>query len=59
MTTPREAEKKKRRLFIGVEVAGIATTVLVTPWLGVPLIGAGLYLGWDWFQHRAKNGMKF
>lgn len=54
-----QVEKNKRYLAIGVAGAGVATTVLLTPFLGVPVLVAGAYLGWDWFKFRAKNGMRF
>lgn len=54
-----QVEKNKRYLAIGVAGAGVATTVLLTPFLGVPVLVAGAFLGWDWFKFRAKNGMRF
>ena len=59
MSDTRSTEKKKRYIFLGATGAGVATTVLLTPWLGVPALVAGGYLGWDWFSFRAKNGMRF
>lgn len=55
----QQVEKNKRLLAIGVAGAGVATTVLLTPFIGVPVLVAGAYLGWDWFKFRAKNGMRF
>lgn len=55
----QQVEKNKRYLAIGVAGAGVATTVLLTPFIGVPVLVAGAYLGWDWFKFRAKNGMRF
>lgn len=52
-------ERNKRFLFLGVEAAGILCTATVSPILGIPLIAAGIYFGWRWFEYRAKNGMRF
>lgn len=55
----KRVERNKRYLFLGVEAAGILCTAAVSPFLGVPLIAAGVYFGWRWFEFRAKNGMRF
>ncbi len=55
----QQVEKNKRYLAIGIAGAGVATTVLLTPFIGVPVLVASAYLGWDWFKFRAKNGMRF
>lgn len=54
-----EQEKTKRYLFLGVEAAGILCTFTLSSFLGVPLMALGAYLGWRWFEFRAKNGMRF
>ena len=59
MKRDQKVERNKRYLSLGVTGAGVATAVLLTPWLGVPVIAAGAYLGWDWFKFRAKRGMRF
>jgi hypothetical protein len=59
MKRDAQVEKNKRYLFMGVAGAGLAVTTLLTPWLGVPLVAAGTYFGWDWFKFRAKRGMRF
>ena len=59
MQRQKQVEKNKRLLFLGVTSAGVATSVVLTPVLGVPLAVYGAYLGWDWFKFRAKNGMRF
>lgn len=59
MKRDQKVEKNKRYLAAGVTGAGVAATVLLTPWLGVPVLAAGAYLGWDWFKFRAKRGMRF
>ena len=60
MKKTQQVEKNKRFLAIGVTGAGVALTVL-TPlgWVGVPVLAAGAYFGWDWFKFRIKNGMRF
>ncbi len=55
----KKVEKNKRYLAIGVTAAGAAAATLLTPIIGVPVLIAGGYLGWDWFKFRAKNGMRF
>ena len=59
MKKQKVVEKNKRLLFLGVGTAGVAATIFLTPWLGIPLIGLGAYLGWDWFKFRAGRGMRF
>lgn len=58
MKRDQKVEKNKRFLFLGVAGAG-AATMFMTPILGVPLLAAGAYLGYDWFKFRAKRGMRF
>jgi len=55
----KSVERTKRYKFVGCGAAGLGLAVLVTPWLGLPLMGYGAYLGLDWFKFRAKNGMRF
>ena len=55
----QQVEKNKRMLAVGVTVAGVAVTTVLTPFLGLPVIVAGAWLGWAWFKFRAKNGMRF
>lgn len=59
MKKSQQVEKNKRYLAMGVAGAGVAVTAMLTPFLGVPLLAAGAYFGWDWFQFRMKNGMRF
>lgn len=59
MSRTKAVEKNKRYAFIGVEALGVLCTTLLTPFLGVPLMIFGGYLGYRWFQYRAKNGMRF
>ncbi len=59
MTRQKQVERKKRYLFLGVGVAGVVTTALLSPWLGLSLIGFSAYLGLNWFKFRAKCGMRF
>ncbi len=55
----QQVEKNKRYLAVGVGAAGVAITALLTPIVGVPVLAASAWLGWDWFRFRAKNGMRF
>ena len=41
MASKKVVERNKRLLFLGVEGAGIATWILVTGWVGVPLVLVG------------------
>lgn len=59
MKKSQQVEKNKRYLAIGVAGAGVAVTAILTPWLGIPVLAFGAYFGWDWFNFRAKNGMRF
>lgn len=59
MTKQKAVERTKRYLFFGVEGAGILCTVVLSPLIGIPLMAWGAYLGWRWFEYRAKNGMRF
>jgi hypothetical protein len=59
MKRDEQVEKNKRYLAAGVGIAGVAVSVVVTPWLGIPVVAAGAYFGWDWFKFRAKRGMRF
>lgn len=59
MKRTQQVEKNKRYLAVGVGAAGAAITVALTPFIGIPVLAAGAYFGWDWFKFRAKNGMRF
>lgn len=59
MTKQKQEERMRRYLFLGVEGAGILLTAISTPILGIPVMAVGAYLGWRWFEFRAKNGMRF
>lgn len=59
LSKQRQIERNKRYLFLGVEAAGLLVTFSWSWILGVPLIAGGIYLGWKWFEYRAKNGMRF
>jgi len=55
----KNTEKRKRYLFFGVTGAGLVSGIALTWILGLPLLGVGAYLGYDWFKYRAKRGMRF
>lgn len=57
--SPKEIEKAKRFKFIGFEGAGILSAIFISGWIALPLMAVGIYYGLDWFNFRAKNGMKF
>jgi len=59
MKRDKKVERNKRFLFMGVTGAGAVASVALTPFIGVPLVAVGAYLGWDWFKFRAKRGMRF
>jgi hypothetical protein len=59
MEQQKRVERKKRYLFLGVEAAGLVCTFAWSPILGIPLIATGIFFGWQWFEFRAKNGMRF
>lgn len=59
LTKQKTIERNKRYLFLGVEGAGILCTFALSPIVGIPLMAWGAYLGWRWFEFRAKNGMRF
>ena len=58
MKRDQKVERNKRYLFLGVTGLG-AAVCLSAPIIGVPVIAAGAYLGYDWFKFRAKRGMRF
>ncbi len=59
LTKQKTIERNKRYLFLGVEGAGVLCTLALSPVVGIPLMAWGAYLGWRWFEFRAKNGMRF
>lgn len=59
MKRDQKVERNKRYLFLGVTGAGVAAGLGLTWFLGVPIVAAGAYLGYDWFKFRAKRGMRF
>jgi hypothetical protein len=59
MKKTKQVEKNKRYLFMGVSAAGVGALAASVPFIGIPLLAVGGYLGWDWFKFRAKNGMRF
>jgi len=59
LTTRKKEEKQKRIKFLGTEGFGLFATLFWTPWIGIPLMALGAYWGWEWFQYRVKNSMRF
>jgi hypothetical protein len=60
MKRTQQVEKNKRYLAIGVTAGGVALATLASaPILGGAVFAGGLWLTWDWFKFRAKNGMRF
>jgi hypothetical protein len=59
MERQKQTEIKKRVIFLGTTGLGLVLALTTSIWLGVPLVGLGLYWGSDWFQFRARTGMRF
>ena len=59
MKRDQDQEKRKRYLFLGTTIAGVAAGVGLSWILGAPLLIAGGIIGVDWFRFRAKRGMRF
>ena len=59
MKRDQKVEKNKRYLAMGVTGLGAVATVAGSAFLGLPIMAAGVYLGYDWFKFRAKRGMRF
>ena len=55
----KQTEIKKRVLSFGALGTGLLLAFTGSPWIGMSLAGLGVYLAWDWFRFRAKNGMRF
>lgn len=55
------AESKKKGLLAGVSTAAAVTVgvVLASPVAGVVAAVPAAYLGWKWWSHRSKNGIRF
>ena len=53
-------ESKKKGVVAGVTTAGaVAAGALVAPVAGVVLAVPAIYFGYQWWKHRAENGIKF
>lgn len=59
LTQTKKIELQKRYLFLGTGGLGLLLTIFSSAFLGFPILGFGVYLGWKWFSFRAKNGMRF
>ena len=51
--------KRKGAVAAATGAAGAALVVAGAPILGVIGLAGGLYLAYDWFSFRVKNGMRF
>ena len=57
-----EVLEESRRKGLKAGTAAAATVVLgvaVSPFVGAVAAVPAAYLGWRWWTHRAKNGIKF
>jgi hypothetical protein len=59
LTQTKKIELQKRYLFLGVGGVGLLMTLFSSAFLGLPVLGLGVYFGLKWFQFRAKNGLRF
>jgi len=59
MGQQQQIERRKRFSFLGVAASGVLASIFLSLFIGVPLLVWGGYLGWNWFQYRAKRGMRF
>jgi len=56
----RNKSVAKRKGWIAAAAAGGSlAVVMVSPFLGIVGLAGAAYLGYDWFNFRARNGMRF
>lgn len=54
------AEGQRKGIVAGAATAGaVAAGILVAPVVGAVAAVPALYFGYQWWKHRAKNGIKF
>lgn len=54
------AESKKKGIVAGATtVAAVAAGAAISATAGVVLAVPAAFFGWRWWQHRAKNGIRF
>ena len=54
------SESKKKGILAGLSTAAAITVgVAIAPVAGVIAAVPAAYLGWKWWNHRAKNGIRF
>lgn len=59
MKRNQSLEKSKRYWALGVGGAGVLSLLVGSKFLGLILLGSGVYLGWQWLKFRINNGMRF
>ncbi|MEW5852371.1 MAG: hypothetical protein AB2A00_26510 [Myxococcota bacterium] len=55
----KDTARKKGTMALVTTAAGVTLAVTGAPILGLPVVGFGAWLAYDWFMFRAKRGMRF